>query len=432
MAGARYLFVLSATLGACSLVTDLGSLGGTDASVEASIEAASDGFVLTASPTHVTRDPGDGIDISIGIVRGGTFNDIVDVTVNDVGGLSSVTTQPQTLTFTGTTPVSLHVDVDKQAKVPQDGVLTLLGIGRSTAKSATTSVGVRVGSVLVDTMTNANVTVPAYARSLTIKAWGAGGGPGMTTSNGQGGAGGGGGFCGAAFSVLPSTPLTVVVGQPGITAKYGSAGSGGGYTSVTLDKTLLLVAGAGGGGGEGGGTTDAYCTSVNGTNGFAGGGSDAQTNARSATQSAPGVAGDPNATAGAAFQGGNGAKPCTSSCTNVIADGGAPGGGNGGTLNSSCQGSAGGGGGGGYFGGGGGGVLGSGSLFSGNGGGGGSGFVSDAGADVVQMKGSGLQAGGATDPSYYAGPGNGGYPSVSGNPAIPANAGRVVVILPKP
>ena len=415
---------------ACSLVTDLSPLGAKDAAVDAPVEAPSDGFALTASPSHVTGDPKDGYDVSIAIVRGASFTDIVDVTVNDIGGLKNITTNPLTMTFTGTTPVSLHIDIADTAPVPQDGTLTLLGIGRTTQKNATTTVGVRIGSVLLDTMKSTSLTVPPYASSLVIKAWGGGGGAGATTS-GFGGTGGGGGLAGGLFSVTPSGTLDVTVGQPGTFAQggsNGSGGSGGGYTKVMQGATLLVVAGGGGGGAQGG--EDTSCVGFNGGNGLAGGGANAQTSQsnKSATTSAPGVAGDSNATAGAQFQGGDGAKPCTGNgCKTLIADGGVPGGGRGGNL-SGCLGAAGGGGGGGYWGGGGGGVQ-SGSIGNGGGGGGGSGFVSDAGADVVQLVGSGPSAAGFTDPDYVQGPGNGG---TTQGTVYPANAGRVVIRLIKP
>ncbi len=425
---------LVAFAAACSLVTDLSPLLGGDASVDAPVvEAASDGFVLSTTPSHVTLDPGESIDVTIDIVRGATFTDIVDLTVNGVGGLSNVQTTPATLTFTTSAPVTLHIDVAATAKVPQDGALSLLGIGRTTQKPGTTSVGVRIGSVLLDTRTSTTVTVPPYANRLGIKAWGAGGGAGLsyTDSNqniGVGGSGGGGGMAGAVFAVSPGATLKITVGAPGYSAQFGSAGSGGGYSEITLDNAPLLLAGAGGGGGKGGGDPS-FCNAVGGGNAFAGGGANGEGTLRSATVNAGGPSGGTNATAGTTLQGGSGANPPTcKTCGGYTADGGAPGGGTAG-YSSSCQGSAGGGGGGGWFGGGGGALTVAGGA---NGGGGGSGFVSDAGADVVQAHGIGATPAATSDPDFVVGSATGGYAQNSSSAAVPATAGRVVIRLPKP
>lgn len=427
----------ASTVGAaCSLVTDLSSLGA-DASVDAPVdappvEAAADGFLLTATPPHVTADPGDGFDITINITRGATFADIVDVTVNGLPGLSNLQTSPATLTFTASAPVVLHVDVDAAAKTPQDGTVALLGIGRTTQRPSTTSFDVRIGTLFVDTQTSTTVTVPPYASSVILKAWGAGGAAGSNYgTTAVGGSGGGGGMAGARFAVAPGSLLDITVGAPGQNAKFGSAGSGGGYSQVMLGSTLLLLAGGGGGGGKGGGDTTVYCNPLAGGGGLAGGGANAQTSSRSGTEDAGGQAGGTGATAGAAFQGGNGADPppTCSTCSGYQADGGAPGGGGAGYAGV-CQGSAGGGGGGGYYGGGGGALAPSGGSSSG--GGGGSGFVSDAGADVVQMHGTGATAAATTDPDYLAGSASGGVAQTSTTPAVPATPGHVVVRLPKP
>jgi hypothetical protein len=410
---------------ACSLVTDLSSLGAGDASVE----APNDGFILTAKPGHVTLEPNDddSINVEIDITRGGAFSEIVDVTVNDVGGLSAVDMTPQQLTFAVSDPVNLHLAVHKNlTPSPQDGTVKLLGISRATQKSQTVTFGVRVGVVLVDTQANVKQPVPSYASSVSIKAWGAGGGAGgsqvIYTANNTlavGGYGGGGGMSGGIFAMPSGSSLDIVVGAAGTTS---GGGSGGGYTSVALGTTTLLIAGGGGGGGQG--NADAqYCNTVlGGGNGLAGGGANAQPSSRSATTTNGGAAGDKNATAGTNLQGGNGSLP-VNSCKNNCADGGAPGGGRAGAANQ-CGNGGGGGGGGGLFGGGGGGVT--------QGGGGGSGFVSDAGADVMQAAGSGPSAAATGDSDYKAGSATGGAANTDSTSAVPATPGRVIVILPKP
>ena len=218
---------------------------------------------------------------------------------------------------------------------------------------------------------NYTFSVPSGVSSITVKAWGAGGGGGWSS-------GGAGGYATRTITVTPSQNIDVMVGGGGLACSgsgcnsAGAGGSGGGGnggnggTSVTGGgggasrvgpaATPLLVAGGGGGGGSqgfggAGGGNNGVAGNTNGACGgcTAGGGG---------TQTAGGTAGlnfscTPNATAGSFGQGGNG------------------GGGNGGgSCTSGCW--TGGGGGGGYYGGGGGGATGS---SGGAGGGGGSSYA---------------------------------------------------------
>lgn len=415
-------FVASAS---CSLLTDLSALSG-DASVDAPIEAPNDGFILTTKPGHVTLDPTESFDVEIDITRGGSFQEIVDVTVQDVGGLSGVDMTPQPLTFTASDPTKLHLFA-QQAAPTHDATVKLVGISRLTQKSQTTTFGVRIGSKLVDTQTSMTQPIPSYASSVWIKAWGAGGGAGgsqiIYSANNTlavGGFGGGGGMSGGIFATPSGSTLDIKVGTPGATS---GGGSGGGFTSVSLGTSLLLVAGGGGGGGQG--HSDAtYCNSVlGGGNGLAGGGANGQASSRSATLTSGGAAGDSNATAGTPSQGGNGSLPATNNCKYGCADGGVPGGGRAGTSGQ-CEKGGGGGGGGGQWGGGGGGIT--------QGGGGGSGFVSDAGADVIQAVGNGSSPAATGDPDYKAGSATGGAANTDTSSAVAATPGHVIVYLPKP
>jgi hypothetical protein len=105
-------------------------------------------------------------------------------------------------------------------------------------------------------------TVPSGVRSITVKAWGAGGG--TTPLEGSGGAGG---YATATLSVTPGERLTVIVGEGGKNlggATIGDGGasggihdgaSGGGRTAVERAGQPLMVAGGGGGGAGGSGGT---------------------------------------------------------------------------------------------------------------------------------------------------------------------------------
>lgn len=248
---------------ACSLVTDLSDIGGDASTIDANAETPipDDGFKLIASPAHVTQDPMDAVDITIAIQRGAQFTDIVEITVNDLK-LSGVNTSPQTLTIVGTDPVTLHVDTTASAKTGQDGTVGLLGVGKTTQKTATASFGMRIGSVLVATNTSTTLNVPPYAQTLTIKVWGAGGAGGASVYDsynsiwGTAGLGGAGALASATFDVKGVTSLSLVVGTPGLAEKFG--GGGGGYSAVMNGSDTWIVAGGGGGGSSGGLTSGTF------------------------------------------------------------------------------------------------------------------------------------------------------------------------------
>ena len=437
---AALLAATSVALGACSLLTDLSPIAPrADASDDAPITAPDDGFTIVATPAHAVVDPGDALDVSISIARGKSFADLVDVTVNDVGGLSGFASSPATLTFTSGAPVTLHVDIAKDAKTPQDGVITLLGVARGNAtKTSTTKLGLRLGSVILDTTTSTSFTVPSWASRVYVKAWGAGGGAGSSFNDGNGavatgGNGGGGGFLSAWVDLAPGAKVDVAVGTPGTTAANCSSGSacrgggGGGYTAVSIGPTVVGVAGGGGGGS--GSSYRVGCTGAdNATHGAAGGGGDGEVRKFglqgalniSATTTAGGAAGGANATPGTALQGGS--APMNN---NRYLDGGVPGGGNGGSSGG-CGGAPGGGGGGGWFGGGGGANAQGFTVF--NGGGGGAGYL-DGGVDAARATGAGASAGAAGD-ADRKGAGGGGVADPM--TPTPATAGRVVVRAAKP
>jgi hypothetical protein len=228
-----------------------------------------------------------------------------------------------------------------------------------------------------------SLSIPAGCTSITVKAWGAGGG------SGQNGLGGGGGFTSGVLTFASGAAITVWVGGGGTGGSEG--GGGGGLSGVKVNGTYMIIA-AGGGGGRWDGAN---------TNGGAGGGligSDAMNTARGlgGTQSAGGAAGAGglgNQTAGSLYQGGNGQGG------GAVRAGGWNGGGSGQQNNWGA-----GGGGGGYYGGGGGGFEGA--------GGGGSALVPAGGTTTA---GSGQTPGNTGDAAYTGSAGLGG--SLGGNGA---------------
>jgi hypothetical protein len=272
-------------------------------------------------------------------------------------------------------------------------------------------------------------TVPTGITSIEVRAWGAaGGGANASWWTGQGG-GAGGGFAQGTLSVIAGQTLTIVVGQGGIpnspASTYGGGGaggnsvntitrggSGGGYSGVfapggkTAANARII---AGGGGGASPGADGAPFVGPGGGGGTSGGQDAVPTlSGRGGTQVAGGAAATQDsacgtlATAGAQFQGGSGA-----SSTGIAQDEG------------------GGGGGGGFFGGGGGTCQNSGNQNGG--GGGGSSYIAGTGVSAASTtaganflySGSACagiaSSGGATDPLYSAGVGEGSCYGTGGN-----------------
>lgn len=111
-----------------------------------------------------------------------------------------------------------------------------------------------------------NITVPAGATRVSIKAWGGGGGAG---GGGAGstvsGAGGSGAFFWGIYAVTPGETLSYLTGRGGVGGTGGTgAGEGGGGGGATWLKNIsqpgepyfFIVAGGGGGGGVGGQSND--------------------------------------------------------------------------------------------------------------------------------------------------------------------------------
>ncbi|WP_379966252.1 Ig-like domain-containing protein [Epilithonimonas sp. UC225_85] len=266
-------------------------------------------------------------------------------------------------------------------------------------------------------------TVPAGITSITIKAWGAGGGGANSVYYSFVGGGAGGGYSTGTLAVTPGDVLTIRVGKGGVTsstvATFGgggaggtagqNGGSGGGLAGVFLGSgttTPILIAGGGGGGSPGADTLNPV---AGGGGGTTGGQSGAYPAGKGGTQSAGGAASTSagnNGTAGSSLTGGKGGNANTSSNE------------------------GGGGGGGGYFGGGGG--AGQGVDYNGPGGGGSS-YIAYASLTAKSTTAGGNGAfnsvGGTAannaDADYAAGIGNG---VGTGGPGTAGGNGRVVII----
>jgi len=245
-----------------------------------------------------------------------------------------------------------------------------------------------------------SLVLPADARTILVKAWGAGGGAGTVGGWIYGADGGGGGYSTAIIDGVSGT-LGVVTGQQGyvnqgagagfgggrsgtnnnVDNRYG--GGGGGYsgvfltTSITQANALVIAGGGGGGGSSRAGTGNA---------GGAGGGTTAQ-DGFSPYDSKTSYGGR----AGTQFGAGADAS-CDAANTA---------GGQGALLGGQCRiNSYGGGGGGGYWGGSAGGYSESNTM---GGGGGGSGFIKAGAIASANLTGSARTPAGTGDVSYPKG-----------------------------
>ena len=262
-------------------------------------------------------------------------------------------------------------------------------------------------------------TMPAGCGTLTIKAWGAGGGGYFEPMFGESSSGGGGGFVSGTVAVAQSTQLTVFVGggggsSPG--ALTGAAGgfNGGGAGGDGRNTTCAHCRGGGGGGGWSGvrsGATDLIIAaggggvSGSGFGGCGGGGATGEAGtAGNATPAGPGLGG----TQFAGGVGGGAAAGATSGTAGSQYSGGGAGAGGG----TDAHGSGGGGGG----------------FFGGGGGGGGNGNVGAGGGGGSSL----VPAGGTTTTASGSTPGNNADPDrgTAGQGGLLGNAGdngRVVL-----
>ncbi len=201
------------------------------------------GFTLTLVPGHVTEDPGDTLPVTINVNRAQGFNDAVTFTLTTPPNLT--TTQPAPAGATSLFYVTAPADAGAG-----DYQIGVTGTNGSLVENV--SLGVHIGSLLA-IEDGGVLTVPSFATSLEVKAWGAGGGAGPGGCNFQFDSGGGGGVGGYASAVVPVAPgvYAVVVGGGGAynATCEGSGGGGGGYSGLfAIDGGPLLVAGGGGGG----------------------------------------------------------------------------------------------------------------------------------------------------------------------------------------
>lgn len=359
----------------------LTNTGETALSITASVAGA--GFLLTSSaPSSLDVGGSLVLDVAFTPTAAGLVAGSLDVAIADLPTLSA------TLTGTGT-----------EAASPSEFTWT--------------------GSVQT-------YTVPSGVHSITLEAWGAGGGAGSYTGA-YAGSGGGGGYATTTLSVTPGDVLTVRPGQGGPQPGSGAGGSfvwdaagtlviaaGGGGGGGTDGGSLLSGSGAGGaGGGESGATGgtqfDSYWGSAGGGSGGTAGAGGAGGTASLGAASGPACAGG----AGRSKEGGGGATGSSSCTTSTAAN-----------LDSAGTGSsngAGGGGGSGWYGGGGGASV---YTYFGGGGGGGS---SMAAAGTLEG-GSGQTPGGSSSARWDGNAGVGGTAGVwPSTPSTDGTTGLVVV-----
>lgn len=312
--------------------------------------------------------------------------------------------------------------------------------GDIVANSITVTLSDIPGAQTFNTPSYLAYEVPIGITTVTIKAWGAGGGgTSYNLAGSPGTSGGPGGFVQGTFNVSPGETLTLYVGAGGLSANMGAGnsrgGGGGGLTGVFRGSIPLLIAGSGGGGG---GSANGY---YGGHGGFGGGSTAgsggageaaATTGGTGGSQSAGGLGGTgsgENGETDGRYYGGDAGITGAAAYTN---SGGAIGGGDAST--NANYGGGGGGGGAGYYGGGGGEHA---NYRGGSGGGGGSNFVS--GTNTVSTAGVQPQTAGAqtgvappapnnTDPNYVAGSGTGGR---GGNSSITTstNGGNGLIVI---
>jgi hypothetical protein len=302
----------------------------------------------------------------------------------------------------------------------QDVQVTVSGksavLPRSLAYSCSPSTGGRTVYTKQSTF-----TLPSGCSSVTVKAWGAGGGNGYDDYGGTANTGGGAGFVEQNFNVTAGSTLNIYVGQGG-TSGYGSpnnpsapggsgytkggasmglgwlGGGGGGSSAVSVGSTVLAVAGGGGGGGGGAlGNPAAAGGSGGGNNGLSG----ANGQRGGQAGSGGGVGGFGNVMYGAAGS------------TNGT-------GGAGGGSSANQGGGMGGGGGGGAVGGGGGGSGGGGQGGAGGGGGSNALNTSQATGAAINLNGFNTTPAQRNDPDYLPGVGAGaaGTGMTTGGPGL--------------
>lgn len=392
-------------------------------------EPPAQGFTIALAPSHVTADPGDSnIAIAITVSRAAGFADDVAFTITPP---AHVTATNAVDTGNGGTTSSFSINVDNTMPLGT-AQLTVTASNPTKTFVQNAKLDILVGT-LADLGDAGTFTVPSWATSLTIKAWGAGGG--ATCQNCQSGGtsgvepGGGGGFASGTFAVTPNSQLVIIDGTGGAAGFYmdggcsnhPTGGGGGGFSAVQVKGgSFLVIAGGGGGtsyysgtsGGGGGGASGETANAFNDSGCLATGGS--QTAGGNS-----GICGNMGE-AGASLQGGNGYNTCSA----PVAAGGVPGGGSGGVGSFFGNG----GGGGGFFGGGGGGEPAT--MTVGGAGGGGSGHVaSDAGTLVTA---TGATPANTSDPDFVHcanGTANGGATQVNNGAG---GAGCIVIHYTKP
>ncbi|MBI4159728.1 type II secretion system protein [Candidatus Wolfebacteria bacterium] len=215
-----------------------------------------DGSVLAASGTSTSPGYGFAGNAGVGILRPG-----LNLLGFATAGLERLRiTDTGLFDFFGNRLTNLAAPIDGGDAATRAWVSAQIGGGPTiTNKAQEFTVGAR--TTFDYTGATSTYIVPAGFTSITVKAWGAGGGYGNFSS------GGGGGYAGATIPVTPGETLFIRVGGKGAD---GGTGGGGGRSDIIRQSSgaLLLVAGGGGGGG--------WSPSAGGRIGGAGGGAIAE------------------------------------------------------------------------------------------------------------------------------------------------------------
>ena len=236
----RTLYLSSFVLFGCSLMRCVGDTtvlpdGGSDATTsdapgsdapiaeDVQQEPPASGFTMTLSPLHVTADVGDpAATVSINVLRASGFTDDVSFTITPPGGVTA-STAPDT--GNGGNSSSFTLTVGSGASMGEADV-SVTGQNPSKSSVVTQHLGLRIGSAL-DVSTGV-VTIPSYATSVTVKAWGAGGGSSFTYSGGYPSLGGAGGYATFVLTVVGGEQLAARVGTGGGAGPSDFSGAGGG------------------------------------------------------------------------------------------------------------------------------------------------------------------------------------------------------------
>jgi hypothetical protein len=351
-------------------------------------EAAEPTFDLALSAKAVVLEPGTAASLTATITRINGFADGVTLQVDNapngvIGGSAFIAANDTSAIINLNAGVTSVVGTYKAA--------TVLATGTS-SRSATQSIYIRVGHLLMMSTTQSQWTVPEDVNIVSVAVWGGGGGAGgrnTAISVIPGLAGGAGAFAQGDLNVLAGQVFSLLVGgagDAGTTNNDDGGGGGGGCGGTSIfeqadasDGSITNLALAAGGGSAGAGATYSGAQGQPGT----------------AAPATPPEAGAPNACVrSAAKSSGNGGTPDGQPGTHETNFTGGPGGA------------------GGYY------------CLSGGG------YVGSAFANIKTAAGTGSAAPSTNHPLYQQAAAVGGFDTLDAG-AHPASNGLIVVYVPE-